>query len=154
MRESSQGQLVMDTLDEISASIPNGFHDAQLLKLVLDYTKREVQLTLDVWIAESLEPEEKEAYRLALLTLYGLHFWVCEAPEEGDPNPSPNGASIDICSMDRIMDANQRKLPSVPPGVFVNWIYVNDWNTYMFVGAETASLTWLGNRTVRHYPGS
>jgi hypothetical protein len=37
------------TLDELAVSLPNGFHDAELKTLALDYERREARLVLDLW---------------------------------------------------------------------------------------------------------
>jgi hypothetical protein len=142
----------MTTLDDLSASLPNGFHDAEMLKLEIDYTKREAILTLDVWVAESMESAERESYRMAELTFSGLLFWVTEPPDLNYPYDVVGSVRIDTGSMDTLKDADAIKLPPIPEGAFVNWIYSADWNSRIFVAAEGASLKWIGSQTVRHYP--
>jgi hypothetical protein len=44
---------------------------------------------------------------------------------------------------------NQPELPPIPPRKFANWIFVNEWNAFVFFAAGEASLAWLGDRTIR-----
>ena len=43
------------------------------------------------------------------------------------------------------------KLPSIPDNAFVNWIFVSDWNAFIYVAAQEATLKWLGEKMVRKY---
>lgn len=40
------------TFQEIAASLPNGFHDAELQRFDIDYVQRRMQFDLVVWIGE------------------------------------------------------------------------------------------------------
>jgi hypothetical protein len=33
-------------------------------------------------------------------------------------------------------------LPPIPNGAFANWIYLGDWNAFIFVAAQDAHLQW------------
>jgi hypothetical protein len=138
------------TLDEIAASIPNGFHDAELNSLTIDYAKREARLILDIWVADDQEnPEELESYRPAEVTLSGLVFWVSEPPDPRYPYGKPGAQRIDIGPLATLERKETLHLPPVPPGAFANWVFVTDWNAFVYVAAEGARLKWLGSRTVR-----
>ena len=69
------------TFDDLAISLPNGFHDAELKSIMIDYTRREARLILDIWVADDVSMEEREAYRPAEVTLSGLLFWVSEPPD-------------------------------------------------------------------------
>jgi len=142
------------TLDELAASLPNGFHDAELSALTIDYTKSEARLVLDVWIGDmGAKPDgEREAYRLAELALSGLLFWVSEPPHADYPYDIASGLKIDIGPLERCDGKDRAKLPPIPVGAFENWVFVDDWNAFAYVAAKDASLKWLSDKTIRHYP--
>ena len=143
----------MTTLDQLCASLPNGFHDAEMLKTSIDYTKQEARLVLDVWVGD-MQSVDREAYRLAEVTLTGLYYWVVEPPHPDYPFHGDSGGSgetINIRSMNDFKSPDDLKLPSVPVGIFANYIFVSDWNSYIFVAAKDTSLVWLGDKTVRNY---
>jgi hypothetical protein len=138
------------TLDEVAASIPNGFHDAELNTFTIDYTKREARLILDVWVADNQEkPEKIESYRLAEVTLSGLVFWVSEPPDPRYPYGEPGAQRIDIGPIATFERKEALRLPPVPAGAFANWVFVTGWNAFIYVAAEDARINWLGSKTVR-----
>jgi hypothetical protein len=134
------------TLDELYASLPNGLHDARLGKLAIDFTERTVSLDLNVWVGDE---EERETYRRAELILSGLLFWVSEPPDPNHPYALPRPLSIDAGPLTGAQPKNQTALPPVPPDAFVNWLYVKDWNAFVYVAAKDASLTWSSEPAVR-----
>ena len=66
------------TLEEIDASLPNGFHDAEIKSIHADCTKRRVTIELSIWLGEGPDNTEvpQEAYRLAEVMVDGLQFLV------------------------------------------------------------------------------
>ena len=70
------------TLDELAATLPNGFHDSEVNGLRIDYIRREVTIDLVVWVDDHLsdDPGDRESYRPGSLTLSGLHFCCIEPP--------------------------------------------------------------------------
>ena len=120
--------------------LPNGLHDAELHKCTIDYATRSVQLSLKLWVGR---PEQPEAYRPAIINLTGLHFWILEPP---DPNYPGDDAwlVIDVGEVSTLGDTPAIHLPDVPQTAFVNWIYVRQWNAFMYVAADTADHHWTG----------
>jgi hypothetical protein len=148
----SVGAVQMSPFDNIEASLPNGFHDAELQKVVIDYMTMEVQVTLDIWIGQIDDPVLRESYRKAVLTLSGLIFWITDAPSFDYPYDLGGGISVDSGPIASLEEARKAHLPPIPEGTFGNYFYVNDWNSLMYFCAKDASLTWIGDRTVRQYP--
>ena len=134
------------TMDELIASLPNGLYDAELGTVAIDFANRTVRLDLNIWVGDD---EELEAYRRAQVTLSGLLFWVSEPPDPSYPFASPRPLWIDAGPLTDDLPEKQPALPPVPQGAFANWLFVRDWNAFIYVAAEDASLTWLGDRTIR-----
>jgi hypothetical protein len=133
------------TLDDIAASLPNGFHDSALKVVTIDYVSREAKLSLEIWMADcdAVSGINRDAYRRAELSLSGLVFWVCEPPSGGYPYDVKGEVRIDIGSVETLTTPPSPALPSTPVGCFVNWIYVGAWNAFIYVAAHDAKLTWL-----------
>ncbi len=135
------------TLDDVSATLPNGFHDAKLKRLLIDYAKREARFIIDIWVGD-MSMEQREVYRLAEISLSGLLFWISEPPA-ANPTFDTGGERIDIGSLAELSKKPCLDLPFVPEGAFVNWVFLTEWNAFNYVAAQDAELTWLGDRTVR-----
>jgi len=141
------------TLDELAASLPNGFHDAELKTLAIDYEKREVRLVLDLWVGDmGQDPVNRESYRLCEVLLSGLRYWIVEPPDPRYSYWQAGAPRIDAGPVERL-ETKTTHLPPTPPDVFVNWIYSPDSNSFAYVAAEQARLTWLGEKMVREYSG-
>ena len=128
------------TLDELAISLPNGLHDAELHKCTIDYAARSVQLVLKLWVGK---PEQMELYRPAIIDLTGLHFWIVEPPDHDYPG-TYTYLIIDTGDVSALKSKPASHLPDVPKPAFVNWIYVNQWNAFMYVAAENANHRWTG----------
>ena len=129
------------TLDELDSSLPNGFHDAKIRSVMIDYNACEARLKIDLWVGalDARTVEEREKYAPAELTLSGLLYWIAEAPED---LCSPGGLWIDAGSMERLQ-TKKPKLPEIPADGFAYYFYVNDWNAFIFLAAKNAQLVWL-----------
>lgn len=133
------------TLDDLAASLPNGFHDSALKVVTIDYVKREAKLSLEIWMGDcdAVSAADREAYRQAEVSLSGLFFFVCEPPSAGYPYNVKGEVTIDIGSVETLTTPPSPTLPSTPVGCFVNWIFVGAWNAFIYVAAQDAELTWL-----------
>jgi hypothetical protein len=136
------------TLDEVAGSLPNGFHDAELRAVTIDFVKREARLSLDIWIGDD---DDREAYRRAELTLTGLIFWIVEPPDARYPYGQADHLIIDMGSVASLPREKQPTLPPIPESAFSNWLFVVEWNAFIYVAAEDADLIWQGERTVRRF---
>ena len=130
-------------LDQISQILPNGFHDAQLCKLVLDYERREALIKLDVWIGEasSDSQEDRDAYRAGELCLLGLVYAVLEPPTS---EPSAGDEPALWIDGGQYTDGVKVQRPDVtlPEGGFAYWFFVSNWNSFIHVAATDARFRW------------
>jgi len=73
------------TFAQIAASLPNGFHDAELQRFEMDYVHRTLRFDLLVWIGDMDDPRRRELYRQARLMLDVVAFLVIEPPDDNYP---------------------------------------------------------------------
>src|SRR5687768_9586429 len=112
------------TLDEIAATLPNGFHDTQLLNLSIDYVNGAVKMRVHIWIGSMSDPaEEREKYVDAEIELEGLQFWVIGPPDPKYPYNEAGSIVIDVGSISELANPPSG-LPEVSGEVFVNWMFV------------------------------
>ncbi len=132
------------TMDELAASLPNGFHDARLSTLSVDYSNREAVLNLDIWVGNlrAKADDDRETYRQAQISLSGLLFWVSEPPDAAYPYQHDGPLMIDVGAMQDFAKPASITLPPIPNDAFANWIFVRDWNAFIFLAAKGARLAW------------
>lgn len=81
------------TLEEIAASLPNGFHDTYIKGISTDYVIGTVSFELEIWVGNDAaeKEEEREVYRAAPLTLSDLLFCITEPPDPRYRGPGEYG---------------------------------------------------------------
>jgi hypothetical protein len=127
------------TIEEIEGNLPNGFHDASLKRIEIDYVKMVAVLDIDV---DTSSPDTDEEYREGRLTLTGLLFCVIDPPDFRSPVKTTEGVWI-ADSGQATTEQLTTKLPGpIPAGVFVHYFYINDWNAFLYVAAASARLDW------------
>jgi hypothetical protein len=147
IRDSASG-LVSDKrgvaahliLEELERSLPNGFHDAELTSLHVDYAKREaiVGLNIDFSTPEATGGSEEESYRPGRVVFSGLHFIAI------DP-PAPGYEYLGVSLIDSGMGqprTNPREVPPLDEGVSLCWLFVVRWNGFVRIAAHNVTLQW------------
>jgi len=133
------------TLAEIENSLPNGFHDAYIHCITIDYVKREVKFSMDILVGDLSSSDEgmREDYRAALLTLSDLFFCVIEPPRQQYDYQSAKPLWVDAGSRESTQIPISSELPDlISEGAFTYWFYVNQWNAFIHVAARQAGLQW------------
>jgi hypothetical protein len=136
------------TFQEAAASLPNGFHDAELQRFEMDYVRRQLRLDLVVWIGDMDNRERRETYRPARVTLDNVGFFVIEPPDADYPWAKAGPIRIDAGEGQPRHSSSV--LPSAPAGTSITWMYLGELNRFLLFSAGNASLEWTGpeeNRT-------
>jgi hypothetical protein len=128
-----------DSLAAIAATFPNGFHDAFLRRLVLDFAEQRATLTLNVWVGDldAKTEAEREAYRFVTIDIMGLLWCITEPPDAGARHDG-KGLWIDAGPVSTLKE--KPRLPAVPDDAFVWWIFIRDWNGFIYIGGTDARL--------------
>ncbi len=126
----------MTTLEEIELALPNGFHDARLCKLGVDYEHCTITMTLDIEVSD---PDEYAGpkYRRGELVIRRVAFVSVDAPRA---TLEPKSLWIDAGAGQP--STSPIELPELPSECFVHWFFVNDWNGFIRVAAHDAELHW------------
>jgi hypothetical protein len=69
-------------LEVVENSLPNGFHDAEIESLEIDYEKRTAKIMFGIWVGDlcSKEKSIREAYQNVKLLINELVYFVIESP--------------------------------------------------------------------------
>lgn len=136
------------TFDEVAASLPNGFHDAELQRFEMDYVHRTLRFDLVIWIGNMDDSQRLELYRPARLTLDDVAFLVIEPPDVNYPWLKAGRITID--AGEGQPPKSSSTLPAAPAGAQTAWMYLGELNRFLLFCAGGASLKWTGreeNRT-------
>lgn len=130
------------TFQELAQSLPNGFHDAELHRLEIDYVQQVLRMELVVWIGRMKARETRELYRPAQVVVERLAFLVMEPADQGTPWSEAGALTIDTGSA--VPKDCLIPLPLAPDGTTVTSVYVYDWNRYFYFAGGPARLEWIG----------
>lgn len=141
------------TLSDVEATLPNGFHDAEIAELVWDYRTNSASFMMELWVAEEGD-ESPEVYRTGRLDLKGIIFIMIDSPSPRELDPKPykyaSGAlQIDGFKTTESMLPNLAALAAtVSLAASPYSFYVANWNSYMHIAAKDAELVWIGERRI------
>jgi hypothetical protein len=133
------------TIDEIRRSLPNGFHDSDILSLHIDYLKGEVTFLMDIDLS-SPDMEVDESSRIGELKLSGLLYCVIEPPAYSlgkDYIFCEDRLWITSDSSDFSLLKERAKLPEpMPDGGFRHWFFISSHKCLIYVAAMDATFQW------------
>lgn len=130
-------------IDAISKTLPNGFHDSELVRIEVDYAMRQAVLTFDIDLSD-IETDQGGMQR-GRLTLAGLVHLYVEPPENDDPIVLEE---IDVQTV--VGDSSDfeelKHRPQLPKqvvdGFFRHWFYSCSDNNFIYVCYKSASFEW------------
>ena len=135
------------TFEEVAASLPNGFHDAELQRFEMDYVHRTLRFDLVVWIGNMDDSRRRELYRPARLTLDDVAFLVIEPPDVN--YPWLKAGRIRIEAGEGQPPQSSSALPAAPAGTQTAWMYLGELNRFLLFSSGSASLEWTGSEENR-----
>ncbi|MCI5148235.1 MAG: hypothetical protein D3916_02335 [Candidatus Electrothrix sp. MAN1_4] len=132
------------TLDELYNTLPNGLHDAMVHSFTVDYSKRQARFIISVWVGdlESKDEEAREEYRGGELVLYDVDFFIVETPDPAYPYHGTSNITIDTGNVESLSQPPAVVLPPIQESMHINWIYVFEWNSFIYVASRSAKLHW------------
>jgi len=130
-------------LIEIENSLPNGFHDAYLESVDVDYVSRRalIKLRLCTGDPDAATEKERESYEQANLELLDLVYLVIDGPDPRTKYAETKGLWVDGGEA-KPGSAPVTPVPveQLPSGAFAYWFFVRDWNSFIHVAARDAKL--------------
>lgn len=133
------------TIEEIRRSLPNGFHDSDILGIQIDYLRGEVIFLMDIDLS-SPDMEVDESSRIGELKLSGLLYCVIEPPAYALAKEyifCEDRLSVVSDSSDFSLLKECPKLPKpIPDGGFRHWFFISSHNCFIYVAAMNAAFQW------------
>ena len=134
------------TLDEWDLKLPNGFHDAKIFSIAIDYVAGIAKFHVALHVGWSDDPEpECDEYQDAEMVVTGLSLCSIDPPdpERFRTDGRPICVGGDPAQPDHL-PALPELLAKCPPGTWCYRFYVHDWNRFIHVAAIDAQVSWIG----------
>jgi hypothetical protein len=136
------------TFEEAEKTLPNGFHDAKIVRIVLDYASNALLMTLQILVGTPGQSDQ-EQYGTAELRANGLHFCFIDPPDPSYPF-KPNGKPLGVSGAPEsrespVIEGLSAKLPE---GASVYRFFADRWNSFIHVAASDIQISWDRNGRV------
>jgi len=130
------------TFEELDQRFPNGFVDARITGLSLDYQNRTAKVFLNLR-GNPPESPNRDEYRRATLLLNGFYYFVIEAPDADHLWYPQRTIQVNGHAEDDSQFPIFGLVKSKQPGdAFCCRFYVHDWNSFIHIAAKDAQLSW------------
>jgi hypothetical protein len=127
------------TFDEWDHKLPNGFHDAEISKLEIDYAR--MTMTLHMRLLSLIQGE----YIAAVVAVSGLQFCSIGAPSPEYPYQEKTAITVggDPAKSDHLPELDALA-PTFAKDVGCYRFFVHDWNNFIYIAAADVDVTLLG----------
>lgn len=130
---------------DIEESLPNGLHDSYIESISINYSTKSVEINLKIWTGDMESPLEdiREQQKNAKLVLVNFYYFFIEPPNMNSPHKNKN--ELWIVATGEINELKNRpsEIPiDIPIENFANWLYINNWDAYIYFSAKQAKLIW------------
>ena len=121
----------------------------------MDYVTRTLLLDVVLCTTGTQAPPRNETYRPALVTVKDVAYLVIEPPDfevrtHGEyPWREPGEIRIDTGEGCLSPPHSTTVLPPPPVGTTANWLYLFDFNRFLFFAAGDSSLEWTDDEEIR-----
>ncbi len=131
------------TFEELDRRFPNGFDDAEMTSLTLDYQTRTAKLQLSLRGNPPDSPNRDE-YQRAVLLLSGFYYFAIEPPEADHLSYPQRSIQVDGHPEDiSLFPLFGHLKPKLSGDAFCCRFYVHDWNSFIHVAAKDAQFWWV-----------
>lgn len=134
------------TFREVEQTLPNGFHDAEIKHISLDYVSGTLRITMRILVGTPGEPDQEE-YGHRELKVSGLYFFSIEPPDPTYPF-KPNGKPLDVQGDDSGLSPPEigKLIRELPPDASCYRFFVQQWNSFIYIAASDAQISWPQGR--------
>jgi hypothetical protein len=126
------------TFKEAEESLPNGFHDAKIVRILLDYPSGTLLMKMNILVGTP-DSADIDEYRSAELKVRGLYFFFIDPPDPRYPF-RPNGRPLKV-SGDPATDSSP-VIAKLPEEVSYYRFFVDLWNSFIHVAGSGVEISW------------
>ena len=138
-------------IKEIKESLLNCFHDSYISSISIDYLKREIIFSINIFEGDpdADTEEDREKTRDAILTIKKFHYFFCEPP---DPRYDISKRKA-IWMVNLCVDSDDWELPdtlpnNIPSNSFKCGGFISDWNSFIYFAGEDAEIVWTDDKKI------
>ena len=131
------------TFEEIEQELPNGFHDAEIRQISMDFVNRSIIIGMNLHASVAGDPDP-ERYRPGTLKVMSPYLFFIEPPDPHYhfvPDGSPinaSGSSVKIGQNTAV----DRLLAVLPPNATVYLFFLDDWNSCLYLAGASVEFSW------------
>lgn len=131
------------TFEELDKRYPNGFDDAEVTGVTIDYRERTATFHLNLR-GNPPDAPERDVYARGVLKANGIYYVSIEPPDPAHLfYPQHGKVIVDGLPEDPRDFALFGSLkPRLPAGAFCCRFFVHDWNSFIHVAATDAEFSW------------
>ena len=123
--------------EDLERTLPNGFHDAELVTVHVDYSRAEAIFELDIDTEEPANGTQMvEEYRRARVTFLGLKLFALDPPGHAGP------FVVSTVTSGPGDPPQSSTLPHLPDDVFRAWFFLTSFNSFVRIAAREVRLEW------------
>ena len=132
------------TLSELESELPNGFHDAFIHDLRIDFVNGAATLLVALDFG-GLDDSDQEDYRVGKLQIRGLCYCAIDPPDARWPwNRAGNRLGVYEDTGNPEQRRTSKALSeTLPPGISAYQFYVDDYNSFLDIAAKDVHISWL-----------
>ncbi len=142
------------TFEELENSLPNGFHDAVLRKIDLDFVSKSVVLAVDLLTGGPDDPDP-EAYRSGTVRLSPAYLFLLEPPDASYafvPDGSPVKVDGDYVKIGQSPEVDSL-LPVLPHNATLYRLFLEKWNAFLYLAGGSVEFSWDDGEPFRRVGG-
>jgi hypothetical protein len=129
------------TFEELENTLPNGFHDAKIVRITLDFPDGNLLMNMQILVDSSKHGNEQ--YALAELRAGGLFFCFIDPPDPTYPF-RPNGKALRVSGAPESTESRaiEDLLARLPEGITAYRFFADQWNSFIHVAASDIGISW------------
>jgi hypothetical protein len=130
------------TFEELDQRFPNGFDDAEITAMAIDYSKRQAILELNLR-QNSPDSPDRDVYTHAQVRVIDFYYLSIEPPDSDHLFPGKREKiTVDGFPEDpNHFEPFANIKPKLPDGAFHCRFFVHDWNSFIHVAARDAEFS-------------
>jgi hypothetical protein len=131
------------TFEDLDQELPNGFHDAKIRNISVDFLNRSVLIGVELLVGLPDTPNPED-YRAGTLKLIEPCMFFVEPPDPAYPFV-PRGRPVNVDG-DPVRAgqsvAVDRLLPVLPQNACVYRFFLEEWNSFLYLAGASVEFSW------------
>ena len=130
------------TFEELDSQFPNGFDDAEIMKISIDYSHQTANLIIRMRGNPPDHPD-RDVYSSAALELGGMLYFSIEPPDDDHVLGRAEGKiTVDGLPEDEEFPLFRQIKSKLPSDGFCCRFFVHDWNSFIHLASAKARFEW------------